>query len=182
MKEAARGDFSANRQEVERAGTIVLGAFARLNAAKEEAEQTLATLPRLLRGFAESAMRGEIVRKTGYDLPGWAVIIEGVSAQIETVCAVLKKAGNVTAVSTSDRDVLHRVADDVEREAERLEHLLRFIVETPSKIERAPRHLMNNERRRFALESLQVQREALEEALTEMPALAQSLRRLSSQI
>lgn len=182
MKEAEREGFSVNRQEVQRAGRIVLGAFARLNAAKDAAEQTLAALPRLLRGFAESAMRGEIVRKTGHDLPGWAVIIENISAQIEIACAVLEKVGNMTAVSVSDRDVLRRVADDVEHEGKRLDHLLRFIVETPSKIERAPRHLMNNERRRFALESLQVQREALEEALTEMPALAQGLHRLSGQI
>lgn len=181
MKETACEDFSVNIQEVQRAAATVLGAFVRLNAAKEAAEQTLAALPRLLRGFAESAMRGEIVRKTGHDLLGWAVIIEGISSQIETACAILQKAGNVTALGMPDRDVLRRVADDVDHEGKRLEHLLHFIAEAPSKIERAPRHLMNNERRQFALENLQVQREALEEVLTEMPTFALRLHRLSSQ-
>ncbi|MGI8747996.1 MAG: hypothetical protein ACR2J4_06570 [Deinococcus sp.] len=179
MNEGASEDFAADRREVERAGTVVLGAFARMNAAKGEAEQTFAALPRFLRGLAESAMKGEIVRQTGQGLPEWAVTIGGVSAQITAAYAILEEAGDVTALGTADREVFRRAAGEVEHEGAHLGRLLRFMEETPPKIERAPRHLLNNERRRLALDSLRVQSEALREALVEMPTLAQGLQRLS---
>ncbi|WP_102127227.1 hypothetical protein [Deinococcus planocerae] len=179
MDDAAPVEFTAAREETFRAASSVLEGFARLNAAKGEAETAFAALPRLVRGFAESAVSAEILRQTGQGLPAWAATIEGLTGEVAGARAILERAEDGATLELADRERLRRVAVEVERQRTGLGRLLRCMEEAPPKVERVPRQFLHGERRRLALGNLRAQTEALRAALGAMPALEGGLRRVA---
>lgn len=179
MNDAAPTEFAAAREETRRAASAVLESFARLNAAKGEAETAFAALPRFVRGFAESAVSAEILRQTGQGLPAWATTIEELMAEVRAARAVLERAGDGATLEAADRERLRRVALEVGTRRDGLGRLLRCMEDAPPKVERVPRQFLHGERRRLALDNLRAQTEALRGALTAMPGLEGGLRRVA---
>ncbi len=172
-------EFAADREETFRAASAVLDGFARLNAAKTEAETAFAALPRFVRGFAESAVSAEILRQTGQGLPAWAATIEGLTGEVASARGLLERAENGAALDPADRERLRRVAAEVGGQHAGLGRLLRCMEDAPPKVERVPRQFMNGERRRLALENLRAQTGALRDALAAMPRLEGGLRQVA---
>ncbi|BDP43199.1 hypothetical protein DAETH_31680 [Deinococcus aetherius] len=179
MDDGVSVEFAAARQEALGAASAVLEGFARLNAAKGEAEVAFAALPRFVRGFAESAVSAEILRQTGQGLPAWAATIEGLTGEVTAARAILERVGDEAALDAADRERLRRVAGEVERQRAGLGRLLRCMEDAPPKVERVPRQFLHGERRRLALDNLRAQTQALQDALGVMPSLEGGLSRVA---
>ncbi len=174
-------NFVSTCLEVERASAALRDNVARMDAAVREGEDGLNRLPRVVRGFVSSALARAAARATGQDVPAWAASIKDMLTAVDTARVAARRAETTHVLAAADREMLGRVARQVEAQYGRLGRLIAFMEAAPARIAAVPARFLPPDRRREALDNLAAQTEALRAAMAAMPPLARSLRSLAEE-